>query len=120
MNACTCRSLMAAASSLRSSCSAMNSRIVCSIKKRGSLDRKSTRLNSSHRTISYAVFCLKKNAVARLRVRGQPDGVAHAVRGPGAADAVAPLALDAARHVYVDHSPDALPGLPLEHPGVEC
>src|SRR5207248_6787746 len=26
-------------------------------------DRKSTRLNSSHRTISYAVFCLKKNNV---------------------------------------------------------
>src|SRR5207248_9670446 len=26
----------------------------------GDLDRKSTRLNSSHRTISYAVFCLKK------------------------------------------------------------
>src|SRR5437867_745877 len=26
----------------------------------GPLDRKSTRLNSSHRTISYAVFCLKK------------------------------------------------------------
>src|SRR5207248_7266519 len=26
----------------------------------GSRDRKSTRLNSSHRTISYAVFCLKK------------------------------------------------------------
>src|SRR5438094_4612320 len=25
-----------------------------------SKDRKSTRLNSSHRTISYAVFCLKK------------------------------------------------------------
>src|SRR5437867_5162068 len=25
-----------------------------------SVDRKSTRLNSSHRTISYAVFCLKK------------------------------------------------------------
>src|SRR5437867_12984758 len=24
------------------------------------LDRKSTRLNSSHRTIAYAVFCLKK------------------------------------------------------------
>src|SRR5438094_6390031 len=28
------------------------------------LDRKSTRLNSSHRTISYAVFCLKKKKVA--------------------------------------------------------
>src|SRR5207248_11775221 len=26
---------------------------------RAALDRKSTRLNSSHRTISYAVFCLK-------------------------------------------------------------
>src|SRR5437764_11375612 len=26
----------------------------------GVLDRKSTRLNSSHRCISYAVFCLKK------------------------------------------------------------
>src|SRR5207248_9284693 len=26
----------------------------------GQADRKSTRLNSSHRTISYAVFCLKK------------------------------------------------------------
>ena len=26
----------------------------------GSLDRKSTRLNSSHGYISYAVFCLKK------------------------------------------------------------
>src|SRR5437764_3353477 len=26
----------------------------------GLLDRKSTRLNSSHRCISYAVFCLKK------------------------------------------------------------
>src|SRR2546429_4446131 len=31
-------------------------------------DRKSTRLNSSHRYISYAVFCLKKkNTVARTR-----------------------------------------------------
>src|SRR5258708_11348597 len=27
---------------------------------RGSRDRKSTRLNSSHQIISYAVFCLKK------------------------------------------------------------
>src|SRR3712207_8899876 len=27
-------------------------------------DRKSTRLNSSHANISYAVFCLKKTAVA--------------------------------------------------------
>src|SRR5207248_7895196 len=27
------------------------------------VDRKSTRLNSSHRTISYAVFCLKKKYI---------------------------------------------------------
>src|SRR5207248_9841110 len=29
----------------------------------GARDRKSTRLNSSHRTISYAVFCLKKKNI---------------------------------------------------------
>src|SRR5438094_7408914 len=33
------------------------------------IDRKSTRLNSSHRTISYAVFCLKKKKPARDRER---------------------------------------------------
>src|SRR5437879_11427304 len=30
------------------------------------LDRKSTRLNSSHRCISYAVFCLKKKKKKKL------------------------------------------------------
>src|SRR5436190_10454835 len=30
----------------------------------GILDRKSTRLNSSHTVISYAVFCLKKKTIA--------------------------------------------------------
>src|SRR3712207_9292163 len=33
--------------------------IACKIDRTG--DRKSTRLNSSHANISYAVFCLKKN-----------------------------------------------------------
>src|SRR5207253_4320963 len=44
------------------------------------IDRKSTRLNSSHVAISYAVFCLKKkknglliDAVHRVRLR-QPRG----------------------------------------------
>src|SRR5207249_5925296 len=32
----------------------------------GHLDRKSTRLNSSHVSISYAVFCLKKKNTARV------------------------------------------------------
>src|SRR5260221_4879928 len=36
----------------------------------GNQDRKSTRLNSSHTVISYAVFCLKKKKInARLRCK---------------------------------------------------
>src|SRR5207245_11552371 len=38
--------------------------------RRGGRDRKSTRLNSSHGSISYAVFCLKKNK--RLPARAHP------------------------------------------------
>src|ERR1022692_5097330 len=42
-------------------------------------DRKSTRLNSSHLVISYAVFCLKKQ-----KDREQPgDGMAPARQSPG-------------------------------------
>src|SRR5205807_7535251 len=33
-------------------------------------DRKSTRLNSSHLVISYAVFCLKKKTIQKTRSRG--------------------------------------------------
>src|SRR5258708_10845100 len=33
------------------------------------LDRKSTRLNSSHQIISYAVFCLKKKKIEHVRNR---------------------------------------------------
>src|SRR3712207_8244513 len=35
-------------------------------------DRKSTRLNSSHANISYAVFCLKKNKLEK-----NENGIAH-------------------------------------------
>src|SRR5438309_7844628 len=38
----------------------------------GRQDRKSTRLNSSHSSISYAVFCLKKKTRKRHR-RDTPD-----------------------------------------------
>src|SRR5437867_8438724 len=38
-------------------------------------DRKSTRLNSSHRTISYAVFCLKKK-------KKKQHSLLHCVRTP--------------------------------------
>src|SRR2546430_7693056 len=40
------------------------------------IDRKSTRLNSSHSQISYAVFCLKKKTKsmrALLRLHGSPS-----------------------------------------------
>src|SRR5258707_6686757 len=36
------------------------------------VDRKSTRLNSSHANISYAVFCLKKNKTQLPLVQGDP------------------------------------------------
>src|SRR5260221_5569222 len=37
-------------------------------------DRKSTRLNSSHTVISYAVFCLKKKKTLEHDARGQAIG----------------------------------------------
>src|SRR5438094_2340013 len=42
---------------------------VAKLAKREPEDRKSTRLNSSHRTISYAVFCLKKKSRPRRQSR---------------------------------------------------
>src|SRR5437588_3109262 len=38
-----------------------------------SLDRKSTRLNSSHTVISYAVFCLKKKKKEKQKTTQQDD-----------------------------------------------
>src|SRR5437764_10510419 len=42
------------------------------------IDRKSTRLNSSHRCISYAVFCLKKKTISQLEKTVYTE-TAHAV-----------------------------------------
>src|SRR5437867_5174394 len=50
-------------------------------------DRKSTRLNSSHRTISYAAFCLKKKRAQAYALRafaaavGAGSGAARLARG---------------------------------------
>src|SRR5438128_6007012 len=49
------------------------------------LDRKSTRLNSSHGSNSYAVFCLKKKNLAKInsRVRAEiPDALVIAFPPP--------------------------------------
>src|SRR5437764_8655549 len=47
-------------------------------------DRKSTRLNSSHRCISYAVFCLKKKKKRRaVRGHGARRDVDQGLRRPG-------------------------------------
>src|SRR2546421_3667123 len=43
-------------------------------RKRYAKDRKSTRLNSSHDQISYAVFCLKKKKIARDAQVDMPHG----------------------------------------------
>src|SRR2546422_6352861 len=40
---------------------------------RGIQDRKSTRLNSSHGYISYAVFCLKKKKITTMLVHVPPE-----------------------------------------------
>src|SRR5436853_2634241 len=46
--------------------------------KRNHLDRKSTRLNSSHLGISYAVFCLKKKRIhATLSIIGSLEYLAY-------------------------------------------
>src|ERR1035438_6226788 len=50
------------------------------------LDRKSTRLNSSHLGISYAVFCLKKKQNCTIAAASNYEGApikAHAVQRAG-------------------------------------
>src|SRR5215510_1118558 len=49
-------------------------------------DRKSTRLNSSHVAISYAVFCLKKKNDGRLQapLRGREEALTELQRVGGA------------------------------------
>src|SRR5687768_18176635 len=50
-------------------------------RRRSGGDRKSTRLNSSHGYISYAVFCLKKKNILRRNVP-TPDRVRSNKRSP--------------------------------------
>src|ERR1039458_10442865 len=56
-------------SCLRTSTKATDELCVCS----SSQDRKSTRLNSSHLGISYAVFCLKNNKDHKIEIVARLD-----------------------------------------------
>src|SRR5699024_12178517 len=57
------------------SCSATR---CCTTARPAQRDRKSTRLNSSHVSISYAVFCLKKKTRERNRIHTAPRTPQHA------------------------------------------
>src|SRR5258707_6124132 len=54
-------SILAVAQHLARRTAARDDPACCAEADRSQRDRKSTRLNSSHANISYAVFCLKKN-----------------------------------------------------------
>src|SRR5256885_5185367 len=82
-------------------------------------DRKSTRLNSSHLVISYAVFCLKKKS-PRLSLGAPP--MLRAFVAPPVAGKARSSAGEKSRHVLaedvaidVDRIP-ALPHAPLRYP----
>src|SRR3989475_802169 len=81
----------------------------------GPLDRKSTRLNSSHSQISYAVFCLKKKAFAMSRAsRGFVEVTVISrmlVLGTRATLTFEPIASSAAQYPFDSRttSPEALP-----------
>src|SRR5256885_3927732 len=79
-------------------------------------DRKSTRLNSSHLVISYAVFCLKKNIRperALLALAADPDGQTR-LHGLGISARVVELevlALQVREDRIEEHPQDLLPSL---------
>src|SRR5256885_3334274 len=95
------------------------------------LDRKSTRLNSSHLVISYAVFCLKKKTL------GAPDVVRisqsslcsqissrrlahnHRLAATGSGRSSSPGPRESALAAREFHSPSALSELPSRPPSCE-
>src|SRR5438045_8357038 len=56
-------------------------RAVCNGNEQRHGDRKSTRLNSSHLGISYAVFCLKKKKYKRIRTTIISLGLQRLIKG---------------------------------------
>src|SRR2546429_3472894 len=77
---------------------------------RAAIDRKSTRLNSSHGYISHPVFCLKKKYIVYAKlVRVEP-------RGGGAFSAVAPQAPPHLSALAQRQAPDRLAAPPRRLP----
>src|SRR5256885_3032588 len=64
-------------------------------------DRKSTRLNSSHLVISYAVFCLKKKKQPDQRLQGHEEPAPG--RGDGERHGLRVLERDPLRHDLAAH-----------------
>src|SRR2546430_8544753 len=85
-----------------------------------SVDRKSTRLNSSHSQISYAVFCLKKKKTDEESDNAPPPGELHSylrlMDAPRAHDAAS--ILPNPPNLLIFHPTDVLehpnPGLTLD------
>src|SRR5258708_20952060 len=67
--------------SCQGSCTAGFGSEECRTKPRGLVrqDRKSTRLNSSHQIISYAVFCLKKKKISALSPPAHQTFAPHSI-----------------------------------------
>src|SRR2546427_5715394 len=83
-------------------------------------DRKSTRLNSSHSQISYAVFCLKKKKERYLSLHGLEGRLArHQVEGLSVAYTLAtPLHQEPARartQIVAQFTPNPLAHVTLDH-----
>src|SRR3989440_1097786 len=71
------------------------------------LDRKSTRLNSSHDQISYAVFCLKKKKIhTDPPAQRQEEGM-HGTRYHDYHDGFIPKSPDPTRHVRAMLEPES-------------
>src|SRR5258708_16336220 len=69
------------------------------------LDRKSTRLNSSHQIISYAVFCLKKKKIQSHSELQQP---CHSIGLLAQSLALQTLPLCTPRHLLPTHRTQAI------------
>src|SRR3712207_7086764 len=76
-------------------------------------DRKSTRLNSSHANISYAVFCLKKKKNTCITTRSNAKAIYQELLCSGSVSPSVPfrtkITAANSRFVYIESSPACIP-----------